>query len=559
MKRHSGHHRHQLDQFFNPIHHFNSLLVEMAVAAALFMIAAGAVIVVLRMSSVEWLGYRGPRLRWSWGLIAGAPLAAILGAITGSVTGLDPRIGAGAGSFGAMLGSIGVARRDYEDRRSPKEQLRWRRQELLGPMDLLKKSVRVRAAATRKGIIRGDLILGEDARGQLVGPSGRELVGGGMLVGLPGTGKTTTARRLMRTAVANGWGAVYVDAKSGPDQAAFLERLAREHGRPFLRFDVRGGSEHYNPLAGLSAVEAREFLMRVFRPDFDSRSAVYRTAMSNRLLLTAQVLETRGETLEIERIRDLWTDGALSHAARGTALADQVASRIAAAKSDGANRDGVATGLARLEEFVAPVAGRLGGEGAFSLAHALTRDPRPICLVSFDTQSFPEVARGLAGLVVQDLSVAGGRFIGAGRMARIVVVMDEAARYVPENVADFMLQTAREAAIATVLATQTPADLDAVAQAFRDRSSAGVSWLLGFRLDAQGADWFGREAGMVPRVEATEQHEAMQGPTGLKTEAAGYEMKIHPSRIQALPDAQAALVRRARDDARIIRTWRDDR
>lgn len=195
------------------------------------------------------------------------------------------------------------------------------------------------------------------------------------------------------------------------------------------------------------------------------------------------------------------------------------------------------------------------GGGTRPPAHALLKRPRPICLISFDTQRFGELARGLAGLVVQDLAVAGARAIEQREAARIVVVMDEAARYAPENVADFMLQTAREARIATVLATQTPADLDTVADAFRERTSAGVEWLLGFRLDAEGADWFGHEAGMRPRVEQTEQHQTFRGPTGLKTLGAGYEMKVHPSRIQDLPNAQAVLVRRPRGDARIIRTW----
>ncbi len=60
---------------------------------------------------------------------------------------------------------------------------------------------------------------------------------------------------------------------------------------------------------------------------------------------------------------------------------------------------------------------------------------------------------------------------------------------------------------------------------------------------------------MRPRVEQTEQHQTFRGPTGLKTLGAGYEMKVHPSRIQDLPNAHAVLVRRPRGDARIIKTW----
>ena len=542
---HGGHHA---------IEYFEASIHDLGVWLGIVMATALVVTAVIRFSTVEAFGYPGMRLRFTWALAA-SPIVGLFDGVVALAFGLPFGAGLAAGINGSVLAAVACAFREREDRQSAKEELRRRREELRGPGNALRRAHQLRRGRTGHGIVDGDVILGEDRRGELAGPSARELCSGGLMLGHPGTGKTTAARRVIGTLVGNGWGAVYIDAKASPDQAEYLAQLAAAQRRPFLHFDVRSGPERYNPLAGLSAVEAREFLMRVFREDFDARSAVYRTAMSNRLLLCARVLEARAERLSLQRIAEVWSDGGLGHAARGTEIEELVTKELAAVKADGAARSGIASGLARIQEFAAPLAGRLGGEGAFSLADSLLVTPRPICLISLDTQRFAELARGLAGLIVQDLTVAGGRAIERRQAARAVVVMDEAARYVPENVADFILQTAREAQIATVLATQTPADLDTVAQAFRDRASAGVAWLLGFRLDAQGADWFGREASMRPRVETTEQHQALRGPTGLRTQGAGYEMKIHPSRIQELPDRQAVLVRRARGDSRLIKTW----
>src|SRR5205814_1200313 len=121
---------------------------------------------------------------------------------------------------------------------------------------------------------------------------------------------------------------------------------------------------------------------------------------------------------------------------------------------------GVVGGLSHLREIIAPVDGRLGGAGAFSLADLFgPGGQRPIVYISLASESYPELSGALGSLIVQDLQILAGRLIAAGRKARTVVILDEAPRYLPEAIVDFAAQSAREAALGLILVTQSFRDL----------------------------------------------------------------------------------------------------
>lgn len=352
-------------------------------------------------------------------------------------------------------------------------------------------------------------------------------------------------------------GFAWVDGKSSRAIRFFLAGLAKLVGRPFVAFELLAEEGAYNALAGVrSAPMARDLIMRILRDRYDEASAVFRSAFSNRVLLACRVILARGEALSLARIAELCPAGALVAAAKDSEWEEEAWREAEQEKSDHAQRSGVVGGLSHLREIVAPVEGRVGGDGAFSLASLFgPGGPRPVVYISLASESYPELSRALGALIVQDLQILAGRLISAGKKARTLVVLDEAPRYLPEGIADFAAQSAREAALGLVVVTHSFADLDAVDTRLTERFTAVCARAAAFRLpNPHDADFAARLAAQRPEIEVTQQR-GPTAPTGMGTSAAGFAWRVHPSRVQLLGKFRALLIRPYRSDARLTKTW----
>jgi energy-coupling factor transporter ATP-binding protein EcfA2 len=530
--------------------------VTVAITAAL---AVGLVVIcVLRASAVEFLGGRGPRLAASWGAV-GMPAGCLAGLIGAATLGEPGLAGAVGGAAGTAIFATTVAWWNWTDRKSARQELRWRRGELRRIRDELSRwRLRWRLRGRlRMCVRRSELIIGEDRRGRPIGlESSFELVASALVCGAPGTGKTLLLLGISAI-IANHSGFVWVDGKPSKTVRSSLAALAKLTGRPFVVFEVMSERGSYNPLAGVDrAAMARDLIMRILRDRYDEAAAVFRSAFSNRLLLACRVILDRGDVLSLARIAEVCAAGALLSAARGGPWEAEAEREAEQERSDSAQRSGVVGGLSHLREIVAPVDGRLGGAGAFSLADLFgPGGRRPIVYLSLASESYPELSGALGALIVQDLQILAGRLIAAGRQARTVVILDEAPRYLPEAIVDFAAQSAREAALGLILVTQSSRDLDAVATRLGERFCAVCAWVATFKLpNPADADYAARLAVQRPQVEATHQRGPM-GSTGLSTAAAGHAWRVHPMRIQLLRRFEALLIRVHREDARLIRTW----
>ena len=321
------------------------------------------------------------------------------------------------------------------------------------------------------------------------------------LLGLTGSGKTTTAERLAEGAVAAGVALVVVDAKGASLRLAarnLAARAAVEH-----REVVPGsaGSLGYNPCAAGSRAQVADKLVSAF--SHGPSGQVYRVIALETISILVGVLRALGEPVTIRRLRrdlDRTRMPGLAHRARDVApgLADDLAEL---SHRGGVTADALEGMRARLGALLHGEYGAIfDGEGPhLDLGTALAQPG--VTYVSLPALAVSQDTALMARVLIQDLKQATFERLQRPAAAPAMLILDEfAALDDPEQIND-LLRQAREARVGTVISTQQLPD-PRTAHALRG-ALLGAGLLIVHRVGPDDAEAVARVIGSERAIQVT--------------------------------------------------------
>lgn len=366
------------------------------------------------------------------------------------------------------------------------------------------------------------------------------------LLGVTGSGKTTTAGALARAALQARLAVVIVDAKGGGLRGA-AQSLATTARLPYREI-VPGApaSLGYNPCARGTHAQVADKLVSAFR--HGANAEIYRLIAQESIAMIAAAVRALGEELTVQRLRrELDHKRIPSLAARLTGVAPALREDLL----DLANRGRLAM------EALEGMRARLGalmqgtyGELFESRADVLDLDEAfaspgvtyfalPALAATSDTAL-------MARVLIQDVKQVAYLQLMRGAAATALLILDEfAALDDPVQICD-LLRQAREARIATVVSTQHLPDGQSGYALRASLLSAGL--LITHRAAAADADAVAAVLGTERAVEVTRQIDA-GAETGAGSVRRVERYVIHPNVIKQLETGEAivlALVGRRR-------------
>ncbi len=369
-----------------------------------------------------------------------------------------------------------------------------------------------------------------------------------LVLGLPGTGKSTTLIRLTSEALRLGWCAIICDLKGSGLVARSIRNLASQHTVPLYTIDR--SDPHtlgYNPCAG-TALDIGNRLVGAFT--FTGIAAVYQQVALDAVTKVAAAIEAR--------------DGAVTLSALVAALqVDEMAAlgRAAASATKGVARDApdyvdytaqlaalsTATRATRvLQEGVIGIQKRLSSLDSGTFGALLRRTPSiewdaitaqaSLTYVSMPVLASPADVELLGRVMVQDIKQLADRRLRSRARPKCLLILDEfGALNEPTQIIDLILQ-GREAGITTVASTQFMPATPALSHAL-----LGAGVVVAHRVASPDAELLASQFGTVPSVDVSTQVDYQTGAVTRGTMRRAQTYAITPDQFRNLSPGEVAL------------------
>jgi len=369
------------------------------------------------------------------------------------------------------------------------------------------------------------------------------------VVGLPGTGKTTTLIRLIAESLRSGWCVIAVDLKGSGSMNRAIHTVADRAAAPLYTVDRSDPHTYgYNTCSGDPAQVANK-LVGSF--DFTGVANVYQQVALDAVSKVAAAVQARDQGVTLGAIvAALQTDEMMKlgrEAAAATkpvlkdspAYVDYVAQMTALSKATEKTRV-LQEGLVGIQKRLASLD---GGTFGTLLRHAPALEWETILAVpslsyiSLPTLASPADVELLGRVIIQDVKqLADRRLRAAGSYPRCLLIIDEfGALNEPTQIIDLILQ-GREADITTVASTQflpkTPALLHAL---------LGAGVVLAHRVASPDAEVLASQFGTVSRVDVTSSVDYQTGEVTRGTVRRGQTYAITPDQFRNLSPGHVAL------------------
>jgi len=369
------------------------------------------------------------------------------------------------------------------------------------------------------------------------------------VVGLPGTGKTTTLIRLIAESLRSGWCVIAVDLKGSGSMNRAIHTVADRAAAPLYTVDRSDPHTYgYNTCSGDPAQVANK-LVGSF--DFTGVANVYQQVALDAVSKVAAAVQARDQAVTLGAIvAALQTDemmklgreaaAATKHVPKDSpAYVDYVAQMAALSKATEKTRV-LQEGLVGIQKRLASLD---GGTFGTLLRHAPALEWETILAVpslsyiSLPTLASPADVELLGRVIIQDVKqLADRRLRASGSYPRCLLIIDEfGALNEPTQIIDLILQ-GREADITTVASTQflpkTPALLHAL---------LGAGVVLAHRVASPDAEVLASQFGTVARVDVTSSVDYQTGEVTRGTVRRGQTYAITPDQFRNLSPGHVAL------------------
>lgn len=382
----------------------------------------------------------------------------------------------------------------------------------------------------------------------------------GLLQGRPGSGKTTTAIRLLfATANADPLGSIaIVDPKGDKALRDAAKAIAERHGTQFWEWsaetplDPLASSLADPELATQAAVARVMAAMEFTEPHYesialqaytDAADLIARAGEPLTLTTMAEVLSSRGASQLAARARARAKAGEITReSAEAIAewIADQEASRAWGSFGGAAVRLHKLTRTGLGSQFAA------AADGGRTLSEIASTPG--VSYLYLDAGMWPDAAKQVAELLAVGLMQDVGR-IAATHEHTITMFIDELSA-VPATRLDAMLQRGRSAGFSVILATQTLAGIGAQAPELVSQITGTLSWCIGHSSIGQSeggeddAERIARLAGTRIELERTTQTSGgvLALPTGAGSQRQVDAYIVHPNLIRGLGRGQAVVI-----------------
>jgi hypothetical protein len=288
-----------------------------------------------------------------------------------------------------------------------------------------------------------------------------ETAGHVLLVGGPGSGKTTTAERVVRASIRDGNFTAIVDMKASPVVIERASDWCHRWGRPLYVFSIDGPSR-YDPFASNGDFSRKRDLLMATS---DWSDPYYAARAGDYLLAVFYVLDLVGAPPQgwLPTVAQLLNPNLLAAATNRLTKADprtaeaqrRVATVVEEARQDPRSLAGLAP---RVRALTDTVVGQWVAPGEPRIDLLDVWDQGGVVLFSLPTLTHPESAAAFGGLVVQDLKTLAGTLQERKNAKPGLVFVDEFATLGAQNVSS-ALAMSREGGLRFMLATQDLGDL----------------------------------------------------------------------------------------------------
>ena len=363
-----------------------------------------------------------------------------------------------------------------------------------------------------------------------------------LILGGPGSGKTTTLKNPLEFAVERGFATILLDGKGDFEFAQWLRRKAEAVGKTAGVFCFAKDSHHYDPLAQGGPTELKDKLLHL--EDWGTEAKYWETTGGRYLQIMLHIFQASGVRPDLVTVFKHFHPAKLQILVRKM-NADQEAKDeyfdILSKYEKDEKIEGLAARLATLAESEIAHLFRREGD-CIDLTKAILN--REVVVFSLDSLSYPDFARLLGKLIIVDLK---GALARAWRLKQqpVYAVFDEFNVFCSDKVVD-AIGKGRGFGLRAIIATQSLSDIEA---ALGEAGKAVVNQIIDncklfviHQTNApETAQVLADLPGTIPAAEITRQVKHFAGlsiPTGTGTVKEVDRYPFHPNTIKWLRAGQ---------------------